>query len=90
MTDHVEIGNDELILHIRKRYDCPLSNAELGKRIWTWVRDEGHGDKLAEDAPCLWGDIRQTGLPITAAHLRVRLDALPELYRMLDRLGRGL
>ena len=54
------------------------------------MRDEGHGDKLAEDAPCLWGDIRQTGLPITAAHLRVRLDALPELYRMLDRLGRGL
>lgn len=89
MDELIDIGNDELILHIRKNHACPLSNAELGKRIWQWVRDEAHGDKLAEDVPCLWGDIRATGLPITAARLRLPIERLPDLYRLLDRLGTG-
>jgi len=92
MNDRIRIGNDELILYIRKNHDCHLSNDQLGRRIWVWLRDNAAGRKLVEDQLCRWGAvgsfIGDRDLPKTATQFEFRTSALPDLYRFLDQLGR--
>src|SRR4051794_17176603 len=56
MNERVTMGNDEFVLYIRKKKDnCPLTNDQLGRRIWIWIRDNADGEKLVEDQPARWG-----------------------------------
>ena len=91
MDNRLRIGNDELILHIRKNFECPLTNDQLGKRIWIWLRDNASGEKIEEDRPCIWGSdstfVSALLLPKTAAQFEFNLDALPDLFRFLQLLA---
>jgi len=93
MGETIHMGNDEFILHIRKQYDCDLSNPQLGRRIWRWLRDNADGEQVSGQVTAAWGDgiaaVRWNKLPGTATQFRFRLDALPALYRFLGQLGRG-
>lgn len=96
MTTGITMGNDEFILYVRKNYpECSITNDQLGKRIWTWIRDQdpsatkaGTGDAV----PCLWGDSAQNlgerSLPTTATQFSFDRGILPALYDLLDNLGR--
>jgi hypothetical protein len=91
----VEMGNDEFILYIRKRYPgCTQRNDRLGRQIWEWIQGaDGNARKVREDQPCYWGDvgpfIGDDRLPQTAAQFAFSRDILPGLYALLDRLGAG-
>lgn len=89
----IQIGNDELILHIRKNYrDCKMTNDIIGKKIWEWLKNEyPESEKVAEDQPCEWGDAPNstspTTLPKTAAQFRISLEILPKLYKQLGAIA---
>jgi hypothetical protein len=86
-----QIGNDEAILHVRKMNPtCTLTNEILGKRTWTFIRDELGGEKIEDDQPALWSDPQAAlgaHLPKSAAQFRVRFEVLPKLYQFLDSLA---
>lgn len=86
------MGNDEFILYIRKNYNCNVSNPQLGKLIWIWIREHDENAlQIQKDRPCEWGDKFDTldgmGLPKTATQFEFDRSLLPELYDYLDRLG---
>lgn len=95
MATTITMGNDEFILYIRKNHSgCSVTNDQLGKRIWMWIRDQdpsaskaGSGDAV----PCLWGDSAQNlgelALPNTATQFTFDRTLLPGLYDLLDNLG---
>ena len=95
MATDITMGNDEFILYIRKNHpDCSITNDQLGKRIWIWIRDQdpnaskaGAGDPVS----CLWGDSAQhlgeLALPTTATQFSFARNLLPSLYDLLDSLG---
>ena len=93
MSDRVKVGNDELILYIRKNYpQCRYRNESLGKLIWIWIRGNADGRKLFEEPqPCRWGNvgdfISEHDLPKDATQFDLLRTALPALYDELDRLG---
>lgn len=99
VTMSIRMGNDEFILYIRKQYpDCIITNEDLGKRIWQWIRENNpEGSAIIErDANCYWGNndevndfIRADRLPKTAAQISFRRDYLPDLYTFLDLLGQS-
>lgn len=86
----IRIGNDELILYIRKNYKlCEKTNDRLGKMIWEWLKNEyPESEKVAEDQPCAWGDTPNITSPITlpktAAQFRISREILPALYEQLE------
>lgn len=87
----IKMGNDEFILYIRKTSStCSITNDDLGKYIWIWLRDRG-ADKIKEDVPCLWGKTAQNldalKLPKTAAQFEFNRNLLTELYDYLDELA---
>lgn len=87
----IHMGNDEFILYIRKiSLTCSITNDDLGKYIWIWLRDRG-AKKINEDVPCLWGKTAQNldalKLPKTAAQFEFNRNLLPELYEYLDELA---
>ncbi len=86
----VKIGNDELILHIRKNYrNCNISNTQLGKQIWKWLQENEPSAKiLGSNQQCEWGNSEEitseTTLPKTATQFQISLDILPQLYKQLS------
>lgn len=87
----VIMGNDEFILYIRKQDKiCNLTNDQLGRKIWEWLRDNANGEKIIEGMICLWGkDAKNVGdkdLPYTATQFKFDIDKLPDLYDYLDTL----
>ena len=91
MDARICMGNDEFILYIRKNHDCSISNKQLGRRIWEWLRDNAEGKKETPDQPCYWGAdglfVSENKLPKTAQQFTFRTDALPDLFRFLNVLG---
>jgi transcriptional regulator with XRE-family HTH domain len=95
MSTRIKMGNDEFILYIRKNYnDCATTNIDLGKRIWTWIRERDAtavkvGKEEAE--PCFWGgtaaNTGETKLPTWATQFQFERSLLPSLYDHLDALG---
>ena len=88
----IQIGNDELILYFRKNYPkCKIKNADLGKKIWLWIKDEDRKSKKIGDEPCFWGNsgsfIGENLLPKTATQFILNSRILPDLYNYLDELG---
>jgi len=91
---NVIMGNDEFILHIRKHYPlCRLSNSNLGKRIWEWIRSaDPNADIVERDRECYWRDtgsfIAEDRLPKTATQFSFDSYILPQLFEFLVTLGR--
>jgi hypothetical protein len=88
MNTVIKMGNDEFILYIRKNYpDCKISNDQLGKQIWIWLRDKG-ASKILEDEVCFWetsgASVDANLLPKTATQFEFERRLLPELYSYLD------
>lgn len=88
----ITIGNDELILHIRKNHpECTTSTASLGKSIWVWIRDNDPEAEKGEIKPCLWGSegdfVSADQLPKSATQFSFDVRLLPALYMFLDELG---
>ncbi|CAK8725654.1 hypothetical protein GMJAKD_16995 [Candidatus Electrothrix aarhusensis] len=69
-----------------------ISNDQLGKKIWKWLRDHG-AEKVAENQVCEWGDssniTSETTLPKTAAQFQINHDLLPDLYKKLEEIANG-
>ena len=93
MTVTIQMGNDEFILYIRKNYpSCSLTNDQLGKQIWRWLRDNGKAQKVRE-APqdSYWGEegdfVSALRLPSSATQFLFNPETLPQLYAHLDTLG---
>ena len=95
MSRTIEMGNDEFILYIRKRYrGCNETNKELGRKIWQWISvNDPNAIQTEEDRPCYWGDsgdfIAENRLPKTATQFSFRTDILTGLFEYLDELGKG-
>jgi transcriptional regulator with XRE-family HTH domain len=94
MNDRISMGNEEFILYIRKNFpDCNLTNAQLGKSIWIWLRQNADAQKTLDNQPCLWGDhtpnLVTPDLPVTATQFNFNREVLPDLYRFLDKTGKG-
>lgn len=95
MTQRIEMGNDEFILYIRKRYPANRTpNNQLGKRIWQWIRDQAPSNEKPTDngsMPCVWGSsgsfVGETALPANATQFTFDRALLPALYTFLDALG---
>lgn len=89
----INIGNDELILNIRKNDRAQtIENDDLGKRIWHWIREnDPNASILNEKVPCRWGDegdfVSRINLPKTAAQFEISVEVLPALYRFINELG---
>lgn len=89
---HIDMGNDELILYIRKHNTaCIKSTADLGDKIWEWIkRNEPNAIKVAQSQACRWGNtgsfIASDDLPKTASQFRFDRAILPSLYDFLDTL----
>jgi hypothetical protein len=86
----IQMGNDEFILYIRKRrLGQGRTTAELGRRIWEWLRIRG-GRKVVDHEPCRWGDtppaVAADDLPKTATQFEFDRALLPDLYSYLDTL----
>jgi len=81
----MNIGNDELILHIRKNYkNCQISNAQLGKLINEWITKNITEARIIEHKkPCYWNDL-QSDLPKTSAEYGFPKKDLSALYNQLD------
>ena len=87
----IKIGNDEFILYMRKNgRGSNITNDQLGKMIWNWIKDNANGTKIEErsDEPCRWGvnanNIDEYNLPKTATQFEFDRIFLPELYSYLD------
>jgi transcriptional regulator with XRE-family HTH domain len=91
MNERIVLGNDELILHIRKHYSCAYQNPYLGRRIWEWIEAHADGRQLDGRHIAPWAGqgaaVSSTGLPGSGVHFDLRLDALPGLYRFLRQLA---
>lgn len=84
----IKMGNDEFILYIRKhKHGYKLSNDQLGKKIWEWIREKDLNATLIEpDQSCLWTKDGVNDLPKTAALFKFERAILPALYDYLDTL----
>jgi hypothetical protein len=92
MESNITMGNDEFILYIRKQTKtCAITNDQLGKMIWIWLRDRG-AKKTKEDKLSLWGkyvdNTNEIGIPKTATQFEFDRALLPELYNYLDELSK--
>lgn len=85
----INIGNDELILHIRKNYrNCVITNDQLGKKIWQWLQVNDPNSKIINrDQQCEWGNSEEITsditLPKSATQFQISLSILPQLYEQL-------
>ena len=91
MSETIRMGNDEFILHLRKRHPtCALRNPDIGQRIAEWLRSNASGRDLGEE-PCRWdplgAGVGERALPKTAHQFEFRRDGLPDLFDFLDSLG---
>ncbi|KAA6330983.1 hypothetical protein EZS27_020373 [termite gut metagenome] len=89
--EKITMGNDELILYIRKQHpNCSHNTAYLGREIWEWIRDNANGKKTEENMPCLWGNnannVGANDLPATATQFEFDRNKLSDLYDKLDSL----
>ena len=58
------IGNDELILHLRKNYKrCKKTNDRLGKMIWEWLKKSTLSQKKSLSTNHVHGAIHRILLP---------------------------
>ena len=86
----ITIGNDELILHIRKNgFGAGKSTARLGRELGEWLT--AHGATMVEpDRPSLWGSagdfVSADVLPKTATQFRFDVGILPQLFQHLSTL----
>ena len=91
MAERITMGNDELILHIRKHHSCEYENPYLGKRIWEWIEAHADGHQLPHRHDAPWGKdieaVSAKNLPGSGVHFNFRLDALPGLFRFLAQLA---
>jgi len=88
VNERICMGNDEFILHVRKHYEgCELDNPTIGRRVWTWLRDNANGEQVSGQQPALWGTdneaVDRVGLPGSATQFEFDLDGLSDLYRFL-------
>jgi hypothetical protein len=94
-TGRIQMGNDEFILHIRKNTQSKLTTDQLGKRIWTWLKDQKDAKAVklnnGKQKQCYWGDegkhISEAELPKTATQFEFNIEFLPSLYDYLLDLG---
>lgn len=90
MSDEITIGNDDLILYIRKRHpQCKLRNNDIGRKTWTFMRKElGAKKKKSQKVIWDWGKgTTAEKLPKTAHQFELDRSGLPQLYEFLDQLG---
>lgn len=87
------VDNERFIREVRMRApDCPLTNSQIGRRMWSFARSRGatlrRGRKLCAPAG---GDDRPRGYrsPATTAEYEVWSRDLPALERYADRLSRA-
>lgn len=97
MNKRIRMGNDELILHIRKHYLCATDNPTLGRLIWEWLDGHANAEQLphAYAAPYMLGlsagaklpAVSATGLPRGSVMFEFDISALAGLYELLAELG---
>ena len=91
----INIGSDELILHIRKNYtNCTKSNSDLGREILQWIEKNDSNHKIvSRDQECEWGNSEETTsattLPKTAAQFQISEKFFLELYKQLKNIANG-
>lgn len=91
---NIKMGNDEFILYVRKNFpECQIANAQLGKKIWNWLKENNPSAEIAEpDKPCLWSNSDEItsdiSLPKTATQFQFSIEILPQLYSFLNELGK--
>lgn len=88
------VDNEYFIRYIRSKYpDCPLSNSQIGRRMWSFA--SSHGAELVRERKQLRKAVELAGgttlhpLPTTAAEYQVWEKDLVALERFADRLGRA-
>lgn len=89
----VVTDNEHFIRLIRGRYpECPLSNSQIGRRMWSFAQPRGaelvKGRKQVKRIT-LTGDIAELRMPTTAARFMVHERDFQSLERFADRLGRA-
>jgi|JI10StandDraft_1071094.scaffolds.fasta_scaffold430361_3 hypothetical protein len=91
-SSKIRMGNDELILFIRKNNPgCKLHNEVLGRKIWEWIKEnDNNAIQVEKDAPCLWGDntpnTAPESLPKTATQFEFEINLLPRMYNFLKEI----
>ena len=91
INSSIIMGNDEFILYIRKKsVNCTLTNDQLSKLIWNWLRENG-AKKIEDDKLSKWSNDANNkdskGLPQTAAQFEFDRAILSKLYCYLDELA---
>jgi transcriptional regulator with XRE-family HTH domain len=88
------VDNEYFIRYIRARYpDCPLSNSQIGRRMWSFAAS--HGAELVRERKQLRRVTNPAAgttlhpLPTTAAEYQVWEKDFAALERFADRLGRA-
>jgi len=92
MKSKIILGNDEMILYIRKRYpSCTIRNERLGRMIWEWLRDKCGASQVEVDRVSYWGVLGSFNdalqLPDHATQFEFDRQELPRLFTYLDELG---
>lgn len=86
------VTNDQFIRLIRERYpDCPLTNSQIGRRMWSFAKSRGaelvKGRKQLPRTPATLTAAYR--VPTTAAQYAVKERDIAALERFADRLGRA-
>jgi transcriptional regulator with XRE-family HTH domain len=86
------VTNDQFIRLIRERYpDCPLTNSQIGRRMWSFAKSRGaelvKGRKQLPRTPATLTAAYR--VPTTAAQYAVKERDIVALERFADRLGRA-
>lgn len=86
------VTNDDFIRLIRERYpDCPLTNSQIGRRMWQFARSRGaelvKGRKSLKPVPALAAATYR--VPTISAEYAVRAEDMAAMERFADRLGRA-
>lgn len=86
------VTNDRFIRLIRERYpDCPLTNSQIGRRMWSFAKSRGaelvKGRKQLPRTPATQAAAYR--VPTTAAQYAVKERDIAALERFADRLGRA-
>lgn len=95
--DRIRIGNDELIMHLRKHYTTKANNPALGAKIGKWLEENAGAIQLPHQYATEYmiglppttkiPAVSATGLPKGAVIFEFDIAKLPELYRFLAELG---
>ncbi|MCW5828213.1 MAG: hypothetical protein KIT79_02745 [Deltaproteobacteria bacterium] len=97
MSDEITMGNDEFILHLRKRYKWGGDNRLLGEEIWRTIQELDNNARQEPEGkatPVLWPtegeNIAPDRLPTAAHQFVFNREILPDLYRRLGEIGKRI